>query len=162
MKNKLIIGSLLVVFILIMLPSISAVQFNNINDAVKTSHIEKLQNISLEDLDGKIIDNTDLSKGTYGRFINFIKIFILIKLFSNIGYGKIFSGLFGKLTGIIAIPLIINICSIFGISLTAILGISVPLIYIFAKIINMMYGTIFGLSSQAIKSILLIAILRLF
>jgi len=173
MKNKIILGSLLVVTMLIMLPSISAVQFNNVKDAIKTNYIDKIQNISLEDLEEKIKDNSDLSqsydvlsKGVYGRFFNLIKRVILSKLFGNIfgniGRSKIFCGLFGKLTGIIAIPLLITICSIFGISLTAILGVSIPLIFIFAKIISMMYGTIFGLSSQALKSILLIAILRLF
>jgi len=169
MKNKIIFGSLLAVFMLIMLPSISAVQFNTVKDVTKTNLIEKIQNIRLEDLEGKIKDNSDLSqsynvlsRGLYCRFFNLVKNFILVKLFSNIGHGKIFSGLFGRLTSIIAIPLIITICSIFGISLTAILGVSIPLIYLFAKIISMMYGTIFGLSTQALKSILLIAILRLF
>ena len=173
MKNKIIFGSLLVVTMLIMLPSISAVQFNNVKDAIKTNYIDKIQNISLENLEEKIKDNSDisqsydvLSKGVYGRIFNLIKRVILSKLFGNIfgnvGRSKIFSGSFGKLTGIIAIPIIITICSIFGISLTAILGVSIPLIYLFAKTISMMYGTIFGLSTQALKSILLIAILRLF
>ena len=177
MKMKIIFGSLLVVSMLIMLPSISALQFNTVKDAIRTDYIEKIQNISLEDLEEKIKDNSDLSqsydvlsKGVYGRIFNLIKRVILSKLFGNIfgnifgnvGRSKIFSGLFGKLTGSIAIPIIITICSIFGISLTAILGVSIPLIYIFTKIISMMYGTIFGLSTQALKSILLIAILRLF
>ena len=58
MKNKIIFGILLVVTMLIMLPSISAVQFNNVKDAIKTNYIDKIQNISLEDLEEKIKDNS--------------------------------------------------------------------------------------------------------
>ena len=79
MKNKIIFGSLLVVTMLIMLPSISAVQFNNVKDAIKTNYIDKIQNISLEDLEEKIKDNSGLSqsydvlsKGVYGRIFNLI------------------------------------------------------------------------------------------
>ena len=54
MKKKIIIGSLLAVFMLIMLPSIPAVEFNTVVESNKSLILEKYQNIDLDELKEKI------------------------------------------------------------------------------------------------------------
>ena len=56
MKRKIIIGSLLAIFMLLMLPSIPAVQFNTVFETNKARFIEEFKNIEIIELRQKIDD----------------------------------------------------------------------------------------------------------
>ena len=54
MKKKILIGSILAVFILMLLPSISAVEYKTFSEAKKLSIIEKIESIDVEEFNEKI------------------------------------------------------------------------------------------------------------
>ena len=54
MKRKIIFGSLLAVFLMMMLPSVPAVEYNTAVEANETRILDELQNINLEELKVKI------------------------------------------------------------------------------------------------------------
>jgi hypothetical protein len=156
-----------------MFPAISAIQFNNVKEANETALIEKIKNIDIEQFVEKIKENSliakscgILSNGLYGILYNFFRSAMFVKLFysifSNVGFSRIFSGLFSSLSGVLTIPILITICRVFGVSLMTILGVSLPLLYIVTKIMTMTYGSIYGLARNALKTIVLISVLRLF
>ena len=49
MKRKLIIGSLLAIFILFMLPSIPAVEYNTAVEINRSNLLEKIENMGIEE-----------------------------------------------------------------------------------------------------------------
>ena len=58
MKKKIIIGSLLSVFILMMLPSASSLQFNTASETNKSRLLEKTKNIDIRELIEKHEDDS--------------------------------------------------------------------------------------------------------
>ena len=54
MKKKIIFGSLLAVFLMMMLPSVPAVEYNTTVEANESRILDELQNIDLEELKAKI------------------------------------------------------------------------------------------------------------
>lgn len=140
MNKKIIIGSLMVVFTLLMLPSMSALELNAVKEANKTSLMEKIEGIK---------ERIVVSK-------NIRKIMQSLFLFEHL------HGILGKLIGILAIPIVIAFLTVFGVALKASIGIAFPLIGALAGIIHMLYGSVFGLTIYTLKALLIVAILILF
>ncbi len=140
MNKKIIIGSLMVVFTLMTLPSMSALELNAVKEANKTSLMEKIEGIK---------EKIAVSK-------NMGKIMQCLFLFGHL------HGILGKLIGILAIPIIIAFLTVFGGALRAAIGIAFPLIGALAGIIHMIYGSVFGLTIYTLKALLIVAILILF
>ena len=59
MKKKIVIGSPLAVFILVMLPSISAVEFNAVIEANRSQLLEQMQSVDLDELMEKVKGYSD-------------------------------------------------------------------------------------------------------
>lgn len=126
----------MVVFTLMMLPSMSAVELNAVKEANKTALTEKIEGI----------------KGEIGsKFIG--KVLFL---------AKCLHGLLGKLASLLAIPIVIAFLTVFGGALRAAISIAFPLIGALAGIIHMIYGSVFGLTVYTLKALLIVAILILF
>lgn len=62
MKKKILIGSILAVFILMLLPSVSAVEYKIASEVKESSVIEKIKSIDIEELKEKIKDNPSSSE----------------------------------------------------------------------------------------------------
>ena len=58
MKKKLIIGSLLSIFMLMMLPSASSLQFNTAAETSKSHFLEQTKNMDIKELIEKLEDNS--------------------------------------------------------------------------------------------------------
>ena len=56
MRKKIIFGSLLAVFLMLMIPSISAIEYNTVLDVNESYIIEKIQKMDISELKGKIQD----------------------------------------------------------------------------------------------------------
>ena len=54
MKKKIIIGSILAVFILMMVPSISALQYNTVTESNKSKFMEQINDMDTEEVKDKI------------------------------------------------------------------------------------------------------------
>lgn len=57
MKKKILIGSILAVFILMLLPSVSAVEYKTASEVKESSIIEKIKSIDIEEFKEKIKDD---------------------------------------------------------------------------------------------------------
>lgn len=77
MKTKIVIGSILAFCILMMLPSISAVEFNTVVEANKSKLVEKIQSADIEELKDILKDNLPLPSRIFGRIRTIIKLIIL-------------------------------------------------------------------------------------
>jgi len=53
-KTKIVVGSLLAVFLLMMLPSVPAVEFNTVVETNKSNLLEEIQNIDIDELKEKL------------------------------------------------------------------------------------------------------------
>ena len=80
MKKRILIGSLLAVFLLVLLPAIPAMEFNNIVEENKSFLFEKIRNIDITELKMKV-------NGGLG----FLELFIAFLLFLYIELGIIFN-----------------------------------------------------------------------
>ena len=140
MNKKIIIGSLLAVFMMLMVPSIPAVQFNTVKEANESQLFEKIYNIDFKELKEKINDKSVLSR----YFGNFLK------------------GILGNTAVVIALGIILAIFTIFVKAIGASINFIVPLISTLVKITSMIHGTVFGLATQALRAIMIVAILLLF
>ena len=141
MKRKIIFGSLLAVFLLSMLPSVPAVEFNAAVEANELRIIENIQAIDISELRKEIknIDVNDLFGESKDELKEndilpqcFLIILLIIKLFLRI-IGKTI-GFIGKIIGFIAslIGFVIGIIgSIFGLVAGAI-----------GTIIGLIFGTL--------------------
>ncbi len=128
MKKTIVFGSLLAVFLMLMMPMMSAVEVNTVKDA-NEQYIEK----ELEKLKG------------------------MPTLFRS---GM--TGLLGKLLSAIAIPIVFAILTIFGTAITAVTSLVLPLLNLFVKVVGLVYGNIFGITTNAFRALLVVAILLLF
>jgi hypothetical protein len=146
MKRKIIFGSLLAVFLLSMLPSVPAVEFNAAVEANESRIIEHIQAIDISKLREEIknIDVNDLFGEIKGELKEnniqpqcFTIILLIIKLFLRI-IGKTI-GFIGKTIGFIAslIGFVVRIIrSIFGLVAGAIVAVIGLIFGILGKIIG--------------------------
>ena len=128
MKKTIVFGSLLAVFLMLMMPAMSAVEVNTVKDANEQYIEEQLEKL----------------KGMPQLFFTGM------------------NGLLGKLLSAIAIPIVFAILTIFGSSLTAVTSLLLPLLNLFVKIVSLVYGNIFGITTNAFRALLVVAILLLF
>ena len=75
--------------------------------------------------------------------------------------GKL-TGIIGKIIAAIAIPIVFAILTIFGTAITAVTSLALPLLNLFVKIVGIVYGNIFGITTNAFRALLVVAILLLF
>jgi len=78
MKKKILIGSMLVLVLILLMPSIPAIQTNAVQEGIKQDLQEKLESITLDDL--KDIEGLDdLKHSLLYRFVDFIFKFRIIR-----------------------------------------------------------------------------------
>ncbi len=128
MKRKIIFGSLLAVFLMLMMPAMSAIEFNTVKDVNEREIKETLE---------------ELKK--------------MPTVFCNA-----FSGVLGKILSAIAIPIVFAILTIFGSAITAVTSLALPLLNLFVKVVGLVYGNIFGITTNTFRALLVVAILLLF
>ncbi len=85
MEKKIIFGSILIVMMLLMLPSITAVQHYSDKDVKRSKLIEKIQNINFDIFNRKAVDESDPLK-SFSKILNseingISKIIFLILIF---------------------------------------------------------------------------------
>ncbi len=134
----------MVAFILLMLPSVSAVETNIAEKVNQEKLAEEMENVT-----GKVAPNCFFGKIFRGIF--------LVKLFRGL-----FGGAIEAVFGLLALPVIVAFLTVFGGALTAAISIAFPLLGILAKIISMIYGSLFGVTTYTLKALLIVAILLLF
>jgi len=124
MKKIIIFGSLFAVFLIMLMPALSAIEVNMVKDANE-----------------EYIENLKIMPGLFrGRF----------------------TGIIGKLASFIALPIVISILTIFGSALTAATSLAIPILNLFVKMVGLLYGNIFGLTTNTFRALLVCAILLLF
>lgn len=128
MKKTIVLGTILTVFLMLMMPAISAIEFSTIEEANK-EYIKK----EIE----KIKDMPTLFRGTFTKLL-------------------------GKIISAVALPIVFAILTIFGTALTAVTTSVLPLLNLMVKIISLVYGNILGITTNAFRALLVIAILLLF
>ena len=139
MNKKIILGSLMVVFTLMMLPSMSALEIHAVEEANKAALTEKIEKIKGN------VESEHIGRIIHGLFL-----------------AKFLRGILGKLIGLLALPIIVAFLTVFGGALTAAISIAFPLMGVLASIIHMIYGSVFGLTVYTLKALLIVAILILF
>ena len=101
MKKKILIGSLLVLTLLLLMPSIPAVQQKTIEDKAYSDFVEELKDVDLEDLQEKIEKRNP-------KFMDYLKNSdVISKLENNILRALIIFIIYGIMLGITAINVII-------------------------------------------------------
>ena len=90
MKTKIVIGSLLAVFLLMMIPSISAIEYNTFVETKNSILLEKIENLDIKGLDiEEIREKSEISGGilifiiwllalTVGRVLSWIRAILLL------------------------------------------------------------------------------------
>jgi len=148
MKIKIIFGSLLAVFLLSMLPSISAVEFNSAVEANESRIIEDIQSIDISEISKEIKEN-GIQSHCFSIILSIIKLFLRV-ICKTMGFifgtiGKTI-GFIGRIIGFIAslIGFVVGIIgSIFGL-VVGTLG----------TIIGLIFGTLGKIISWIIRLII--------
>jgi hypothetical protein len=156
MNKKIIIGSLLSIFILLLLPSIPAVQYKEINESYKSNLVELIKDQYNQILDKRINNNDNILPTLFAIPYAILTFIILCIIFGIIGtFGTFFAFIIniiiGSITGTLGIiwtifKLIVNII------LTIMNGTITTIGEIFG-LISLWFSLIFNAISNKVSSI---------